>query len=80
VTLAKVRANSVALISKGNFQDRPPDYGDLQMRSPAAANGRANRKTIIINTNNNLRAKTGQGETALAAAMRVAMVRKAVRS
>ena len=76
MTLAKVRANSVALISKGNFQDRAADYGDLQMRSPAAANGRANRKTIIINTKNNLRAKTGQGETALAAAM----VRKAVRS
>jgi hypothetical protein len=52
-----------------------------KMRRPTTANGRPpNRKNIIVSTKNNLRAETEQGETALAAAMRAAMARKAVRS
>ena len=51
----------------------PPD---LQMRSPAAVNGRANRKTIIGDTHSNARAQVDQGETALGAAMRRALARR----
>jgi hypothetical protein len=51
-----------------------------KMRRPTTANGRSIRKNIISSTKNNLRAETEQGETALAAAMRAAMARKAVRS
>jgi len=50
------------------------------MRSPAAANGRANRKVLISTTENNPGSENKQGETALAAAMREALARKAVRS
>jgi len=55
--------------------DAPP-----KMRSPAAANGRANRKPDFNTKNSTGAEEYSQPETALAAAMRAAMGRKAVRT
>jgi hypothetical protein len=57
-------------------QGWPPDP---KMRSPAAANGRANRKSNFSKNNSIETEEFLQSETALAAAMRAALARKGVR-
>jgi hypothetical protein len=55
-------------------RDGPP-----QMRNPAAANGRANRKHILSTDENSNTTGPKQGKTTLGAALRAALARKAVR-
>lgn len=63
-------------LSQSIVSAEPPDKP--RMRSPAAANGRANRK--FKNTKNSTSSEEySQSETAIAAAMRVALSRKTVR-
>jgi hypothetical protein len=54
----------------------PPDP---EMQRAATANGRPNRKDFISSTDNNAASENEQGETALAAAMRAALLRRAAR-
>jgi hypothetical protein len=65
-------------LSQSIVSAEPPDKPE--MRSPAAANGRA-KSQANFNTKNSTGAdEYSQPETALAAAMRSAMARKAVRA
>jgi hypothetical protein len=57
--------------------DHPPDPSET--RRAASAKGSPNRKPDFNSNENNNTIGTEQGETALAAAMRTAMARKAVR-
>jgi hypothetical protein len=69
---------SVALPKQLVPEDENRDDGP-ETRRPATANGRPDRKNIISSINISRKAKPEHAETMLAAAMRAAMARKAVR-